>query len=459
MTEDHRFWSVTDDDWVELQDLDTSDVLLTPDGATVTVDWLDWDAGVTTDAYDLTVDQEHNFFVTADTTGQPVLVHNQNTAGFFCGVPVDADLVPQLLAVDSRLTDVERLRFASAVDRLNVDEAEALIRVIASEGTDVGGARIARNSGVNPLATQAAIQGDIDGAAGFAEGLLGGVNFDRFATVFPTTGARADAADIVRRLADDLNDRFITDEAFGIARAFTDNPRSQQALIRYASDTSDVVDPLSVEQWWGSADAVLDTMARLLDEGDDELLELFVDQMGQIRRGQLDELVQALDEDPIEFLELVDLEDAAGRPLWLQIVELGRRFNADNNARYVNQGGAAELYLRASDNNGPPYFILDAYIPPRPGVEGQIVSRKNTQLASVQEATAIGYIGELGRKYKAGSTIASTNSVPTNLRGGTLQGQQYLEVPVQNQPIPQAVLDAATDADVLIRDVAGRIYN
>ena len=43
--------------------------------------------------------------------------------------------------------------------------------------------------------------------------------------------------------------------------------------------------------------------------------------------------------------------------------------------------------------------------------------------------------------------------------GRTLQGQQYLEVPVQNQPIPQAVLDAATDADVLIRDVAGRIYN
>ena len=49
VTEDHRFWSVTDADWVELQDLDTSDVLLSPDGATVTVDWLDRDAGVTTD--------------------------------------------------------------------------------------------------------------------------------------------------------------------------------------------------------------------------------------------------------------------------------------------------------------------------------------------------------------------------------------------------------------------------
>ena len=455
MTEDHRFWSVTDDDWVELQDLDTSDVLLSPDGATVTVDWLDWDAGVTTDAYDLTVDQEHNFFVTADTTGQPVLVHNQDTAGFFCGVPVDADLVPQLLAVDSRLTDVERLRFASAVDRLNVDEAEALIRVIASEGTDVGGARIARNSGVNPLATQAAIRGDLDGAAGFAEGLLGGVNFDRFATVFPTTGARADAADIVRRLADDLNDRFITDEAFGIARAFTDNPRSQQALIRYASDTSDVVDPLSVEQWWGSADAVLDTMARLLDEGDDELLELFVDQMGQIQRGQLDELVQALDEDPIEFLELVDLEDAAGRPLWLQIVELGRRFNADNSGQYpVN-----ELYLSVNRDGRPPYYILDSYVPPRAGVEGQIVSRKNTQLGSVQERTAIGYINEFVTKYSAGSQIALTDSVPDGLRGFQLDGDLFLEVPVQNTPVPQAVLDAATRNGVMIRDVSGTVLN
>ena len=36
VTENHRFWSVTDDDWVELQDLDTDDQLLTPDGATVT---------------------------------------------------------------------------------------------------------------------------------------------------------------------------------------------------------------------------------------------------------------------------------------------------------------------------------------------------------------------------------------------------------------------------------------
>lgn len=107
VTEDHRFWSITDDDWVELQDLDSTDQLLTPDGATVTVDWLDWDAGVTAPAFDLTVDQEHNFFVTADTTAEPVLVHNQ-TPGLFCGVEVRANQAAKFLAVDVALDDASR---------------------------------------------------------------------------------------------------------------------------------------------------------------------------------------------------------------------------------------------------------------------------------------------------------------------------------------------------------------
>ena len=66
VTEDHQFWSVTDTAWVELQDLDSTDQLLTPDGAMITVDWLDWEAGDTAPAFDLTIDQEHNFFVAAD---------------------------------------------------------------------------------------------------------------------------------------------------------------------------------------------------------------------------------------------------------------------------------------------------------------------------------------------------------------------------------------------------------
>ena len=142
VTEDHRFWSVTDDDWVELQDLDTSDVLLSPDGATVTVDWLDWDAGVTTDAYDLTVDQEHNFFVTADTTGEPVLVHNQ-TQGLFCGLPVSARHVSlsgadDILSDESRdilrsglalLRDESPARLSAALDALAAGGDQAAARV------------------------------------------------------------------------------------------------------------------------------------------------------------------------------------------------------------------------------------------------------------------------------------------------------------------------------------------
>ena len=130
MTEDHRFWSVTDDAWVELQDLDTSDVLLTPDGATVTVDFLDWDAGVTTDAYDLTVDQEHNFFVTADTTGEPVLVHNANE-GAFCSIPVDGDLATALADIVLTPGQADAIR-SRALPGLTSDERVSLARGIAS---------------------------------------------------------------------------------------------------------------------------------------------------------------------------------------------------------------------------------------------------------------------------------------------------------------------------------------
>ena len=124
MTEDHRFWSITDDDWVELQDLDTSDVLLTPDGATVTVDFLDWDAGVTTDAYDLTVDEEHNFFVTADTTGEPLLVHNE-TQGAFCGVPVSPRHAA-LLGADEVLDDISRAALGDSLRALG-EQSPALL--------------------------------------------------------------------------------------------------------------------------------------------------------------------------------------------------------------------------------------------------------------------------------------------------------------------------------------------
>jgi hypothetical protein len=99
---------------------------------------------------------------------------------------------------------------------------------------------------------------------------------------------------------------------------------------------------------------------------------------------------------------------------------------------------------------------LDAYDPAGVGA-GEIVSRKLTQLADVQEETALGYVRELAAKYQRGYRIAN---VPSSgpLAGQELRGQQFLEVPVQLKPIPRAVLDLAKRLKIIIRDVSGRIY-
>lgn len=42
---------------------------------------------------------------------------------------------------------------------------------------------------------------------------------------------------------------------------------------------------------------------------------------------------------------------------------------------------------------------------------------------------------------------------------GCLTGDMILEVPVQNNPIPQNVLNSATSKGITIRDVLGKEYN
>ncbi|HEX2571144.1 MAG TPA: hypothetical protein VH877_16425, partial [Polyangia bacterium] len=98
---------------------------------------------------------------------------------------------------------------------------------------------------------------------------------------------------------------------------------------------------------------------------------------------------------------------------------------------------------------------LDAYNP-EAGV-GEIVSRKFTQLADVQERTALGYVRELANKYRPGYFISK---VPSSgpLAGSQIRGRQFLEVPVQLRPIPKVVLDYAARLGIEIRDVTGRIY-
>lgn len=50
----------------------------------MSVDWLDWDAGQDAPAFHLTVAEEHNFFVTADESAAPVLVHNADASFLNC---------------------------------------------------------------------------------------------------------------------------------------------------------------------------------------------------------------------------------------------------------------------------------------------------------------------------------------------------------------------------------------
>jgi filamentous hemagglutinin len=104
--------------------------------------------------------------------------------------------------------------------------------------------------------------------------------------------------------------------------------------------------------------------------------------------------------------------------------------------------------------NGKGYWKLDFYDP----FAGEIISFKDTQLASIKVKSAIGYLNELVRKYKPGRKIADVPSTSKDLLGKSLEGRMILEVPAQTNPIPQKVLDAAKKRDILIRDVKGKVY-
>lgn len=141
-------------------------------------------------------------------------------------------------------------------------------------------------------------------------------------------------------------------------------------------------------------------------------------------------------------------------PEWLRRIREGNKFNKER-AEFYDYN---EVYVEKPDGSG--YYRLDSY---NPGED--IVSRKHTQLSDIKEKTAINYINEIDKKYPDGAKIAD---VPSNIDGGnagifehgnTLRGEKILEVPVQKDPIPPSVLDAANNADVTIKDINGTIYN
>jgi hypothetical protein len=97
---------------------------------------------------------------------------------------------------------------------------------------------------------------------------------------------------------------------------------------------------------------------------------------------------------------------------------------------------------------------VDSYVPRR-----EIIERKYTQLASVKPKTAKGYIDSLRNKYEPGQLIAdSARNRALGLAGKKLKGDHILEVPPQDQPVPEEVLGHAAKRGVVIRDTDGKVY-
>ena len=96
-----------------------------------------------------------------------------------------------------------------------------------------------------------------------------------------------------------------------------------------------------------------------------------------------------------------------------------------------------------------------------------IASWIHSQLADINEETAIKDLKELKDKYSPGAVIAdvASNRVGANAgifeenEGRKLRGQMILEVPVQKRPIPRRVLLKAQEEEIIIRDTKGHIYN
>jgi len=70
----------------------------------------------------------------------------------------------------------------------------------------------------------------------------------------------------------------------------------------------------------------------------------------------------------------------------------------------------------------------------------------------------VDFLNELEFKYSLGSVITDRQFNPNVLKGGTLQGDMILEIPVQTNPVPQSIIDAATKKGITIGDVTGKVH-
>ena len=188
---------------------------------------------------------------------------------------------------------------------------------------------------------------------------------------------------------------------------------------------------------------------------------------------QLDVAEEVLQQELVTHPEIADewlsiaAKDKKRQSTWTKQLLDGIKFNKERAPFYPFN----EVYLespRAGTRGAGKssakykYVRLDSYNPRT----GEIVSRKRTQLWRIPEEIAIRYLKELEAKYSPGSVIADvpSNRVGANAGifeangGDILQGQMILEVPVQEEKVPDRVLKYARDKNIQIRDIKGKEY-
>jgi hypothetical protein len=142
-----------------------------------------------------------------------------------------------------------------------------------------------------------------------------------------------------------------------------------------------------------------------------------------------------------------DRQPPAGFPsaVWERI-QAGNDFNVERRPYYDHSEVRTE--------NG---HYIDSY---NHGEE--IVERKHSQLADIQESTALKYLEDTARKYSPGEVISDTpknrEELPEELIGQKIDGQLVLEVPEQWRDVPAAVTTRAAELGIIIRDTNNKEY-
>lgn len=132
-------------------------------------------------------------------------------------------------------------------------------------------------------------------------------------------------------------------------------------------------------------------------------------------------------------------------PEWLRPLYRGQQFNWQNYDRYV----AREVWIDDAANGAR--YRLDSYSP------GEfVVSRRWTQLGEITEVS--GKRNPFEPSLRISDTPGNRSQLGSHAVGGGLMGRPVFEVPVQTTPIPQTVLERASQFDITIRDPNGTIY-